>query len=75
MVGHVPREISLPIFFNLWKSTSKESKGCEVQGVSNTERYTENPKNAGGGNAPPAEFNKMKDLVLKYYTKPKNTKH
>ena len=61
MVGHVPREISLPIFFNRWNSTilvrkvrDLRSKGSPIlKGILGI-------PNAGGEKTPPAVFDKLK---------------
>ena len=45
--GLVPRKIFrfCRYFLKLWRSNRRERKGYEVQEVSNTERWTENPNN------------------------------
>ena len=57
----------LPILFKLWRSIKKESKGCEIQEVSNNERIpimmvVKKHK------ASLAVFNKVKQLISEYYT-------
>ena len=57
----------LPRLFKLWRSTRRESKGCEVHEVSNAERIPITMV-LRKHKASLVVFNTIKQLLMEYYT-------